>query len=414
MRLAVLDGGEDRVYTNWLEKFLDHTSGNQSPEIFRRWAGLAIISGALERKVYLPVSNRILYPNLYVLLAGGPGIGKTDSLREVVKFWEEVPGLHIAPSSISRAGLFDALFNAERNVVKMNSADPFMRFNGLQVCAEEFGTFLTQYETEFMSTLNHLYDCIRYSEQKRSINKGEARVIQNPQLSIIAATTPAWLSTTLPQTAWAEGFSSRLIIVYSQERIKIDPWLVKEFDKETFTALVHDLRRVHDLNGPFKVETEVAEAYRNWYMEDCPPVPDHPKLEHYLPRRHIHLMKMALCFSAGRSDEMVIRMEDYQAALELLLETEAQMPGVFRAMKYSDDSAIMDEAFNFVAITAAKTKTSVPEHMIYHFISQRAPATSINFILKNMIAGNMIKMTNSCGKLGRPEYSPVPRVQHGT
>ena len=230
-----------RKFHSWIEAFLVLTEGNQSPRIFRKWDAVATIAGALERKVWLRLGRRTLYPNIYALLTGGPGVGKTDTVREVEYFWHKLPQLHVAPSSISRAGLADAIFSAERTILRPAESTPFTKFNSLQVAAGKFGTFLSQYEGKFMSTLNSLYDCVRYSRRKRSIAKGEERVVERPQLSIIAATTPAWLSGSLPATAWAEGFASRLFLVYNGERLNISPFADNEKDEELEEGMVGDL-----------------------------------------------------------------------------------------------------------------------------------------------------------------------------
>jgi hypothetical protein len=391
------------------------TEGNSSPAIFRKWGAVVTIAGALERKVWLKLGRRTLYPNIYVLLTGGPGVGKTDTIREVHHFWSQLSGLHVAPTSISRAGLADALFAAERSILRPAELIPITRFHSLQVASEEFGTFLTQYETEFMSTLNHLYDCVRYSEKKRSINKGEERAISSPQLSIIAATTPAWLSGTLPQTAWAEGFASRLTIVYNGERLRNDPFAEDEKDEELEDALVHDLRSIFAMFGAFKVHPDFYALFNAWRLEDYPTVPEHPKLEHYLPRRGIHFLKLCMVFSASRSGEGVLTVEDFQAAQDFMIETEVAMPDVFRAMTHSIDggAAVLDEAFNFVYTTFLKEKRNIDEYRITHFIVQRAPQHAASHILKNLVDSRMIQVAELMGKAGRPTYKPVPRIEHG-
>jgi hypothetical protein len=396
-----------RQLTSWIDSFVDLTSGTQSPEIFRRWSAIAIIAGALERKVWLKLKGwqRVLYPNHYVLLVGGPGIGKTDALRGVRQYWEELPNLHVAPSSVSRASLGDSLANANRAILEPTSG-AFEKFNSLQVCAEEFGTFLSQYESEFMSTLNHLYDNIKYSESKRSMK--EDLVINNPTLNLVAATTPPWLGGTLPEKAWAEGFTSRIMLIFSAERIRIDPFADNPRNAALETALIADLQLIHELFGQIQIDEEFAILFRDWYMEGCAPEPDHPKLEHYLPRRHIHFLKLALVTSISRSNEMVLRKEDFFEAMNFLVDTEAQMPEVFKAIKYNSDANVIDEVYSFVWQAYTKEKKGIAYPRIHRFVQERAPTYAIENIINSMVKSKML-LTESIGTDGANTYRPAPR-----
>lgn len=370
---------------------------------------MAIVAGALERKVWLKLRGwqRVLYPNLYVVLVGGPGIGKTDALRGVRQFWETLPNLHVAPSSVSRASLSDALADAARAMLNPVTGE-FQKFNSLQVCAEEFGTFLSQYESEFMSTLNHLYDCIRYSEKKRSMK--EEILIPAPQLTIVAATTPTWLGSTLPETAWSEGFASRVTLVFSAERIRLDPFAYNPKNEELEGELVEDLLAIHDLFGQLQIDEDFVGLFRTWYMEYCPPIPEHPRLEHYLPRRHIHFLKLCIVMCVSRSSEMVLRKEDYFAAMELLIDTEAQMPEVFKAIKYNSDANVIDEVYAYIWQVYTKEQTGVSAHRIYRFIAERAPSYAVEHIFTSMTKSRIIVPDSvGGGEGGVNTYRPAPR-----
>lgn len=235
--------------------------------------------------------------------------------------------------------------------------------------------------------------------------------MEKPLLNLIAGTTPAWLGATLPETAWAEGFSSRLILIYSGDRIKIDPFAETPANDHLREALEHDLKDIHQLYGQLEWEEEVVQTFKDWYMADCPPVPDHPRLEHYIPRRHIHMLKLCIVMSAQRGSDLVIRKEDWQAAMDMFLETEAYMPDVFRAMRMvNTDNAVYDETYRFVFTIFAKEGKPIPEHRIIHFISQRAPNHSVKNILQVMLDSRLLEMANFAGVGGKPEYRPAPRA----
>lgn len=384
------NGAVSRRLPSWIESFCEYTAGIQSPEIFRRWAAVSIIAGALERKVWARVFSRTLYPNIYVLLVGGPAIGKTESIREVLEFWRGLKDFHVAPPQVSRASLTDAINEAERQVFRPQDKSPLNQFNSLSAAVTEFGVFLSAYEQGFMSFLNDLYDCVPTGDKKRGMK--EEIKIPAPQLNLLAGTTPAWLGQQLPQQAWAEGFTSRLLLVYSQERVRIDPWSALQRNPKLFEDLTHDLFDIHSLWGQFQFEDEVATHFRAWYMAGCLPVPEHPKLEHYLPRRHIHFLKIAMAVSASRSSELVIRLDDYQEAMNILTQAEMFMPEVFKSMNYGGDTPVMDEAFRYVWQLYSKEKRPIPEGRVIHFLSQRAPAYACQKILETMVQSGMFEI----------------------
>lgn len=409
--MATTPASGARKCQNWIDSFVVATEGVQSPLIFRKWAAIVTLAGAIERKVWARVFRRTLYANLYVMLVGGPGVGKTESLREVHRYWKELPDMFVAPSSVSRASLVDELALAQRQIARLDSpTEPFVRFNALSVGATEFGTFLSAYDTEFMSTLNDLYDGVRYKERKRHMK--EAIEMENPFLNLIAGTTPAWLGNVLPESAWAEGFSSRVLMIYSGERQKVDPWAETEERTSLHDNLHSDLFSIHSMFGQMAFDEDVAATFKDWYLRDLAPSPEHPKLEHYLPRRHIHFLKLCIIMSVARSDERVIRMADYEAAQEFLLEAEAYMPDVFKSITGGGDSNALEDCFAMVWGLWSKNQKPVGEHVLTSYLARRIPVHNVKRAIETMVSMHMIKEVPGAGLAGRAGYSPIPRGSH--
>jgi hypothetical protein len=75
-----------RKLTSWIESFVKYTEVFNSPEVFRRWAAIGIVAGALEQKVWVRTKGSDLFPNQYIILVGPPGIGKSAILSVAEKF----------------------------------------------------------------------------------------------------------------------------------------------------------------------------------------------------------------------------------------------------------------------------------------------------------------------------------------
>jgi hypothetical protein len=396
-----------RKLAGFIQGFIDATTGMQSPLLFRKWAAVMCVAGALERKVWtVAFQGRITYPSMYVLLIGGPGVGKTEAIRRVRQLWGELPSIHVAPSSVSRASLVDALNEATRSIVRpTDPINPTVSFNSLQVGAYEFGTFLTMYEGEFMSVINDLWDGNPFREKKRGMK--EEIEIRAPQLNILAGTTPSWLANTLPDQAWSEGFASRMVMVFSGERIIVDPFAYDDINEGLEAALIHDLGEIHNMFGQFKFSEEFVEHFRDWVLADCPPIPTHPKLEHYQPRRKIHFLKLCMIMCAQRGEDMIISLEDYIMAMDFFAEAEGYMPDVFKSLR-TQDSNVMDEVYHYVFMAYNKTgKKPVSEHMIIRFIAERVPSYAVPNILKNLVDSHILEVDSPVGGLGgRPSFKP--------
>lgn len=372
--------------------------------MFRKWAGISTIAGALERKVWVHTLGSNLYPNLYTILVGPPGVGKTVVTSFAQDLWAELPDHHLAPSAVSRASLMDSLREAERKIVIPQNIPPVVVFNSLLIAANELGVLIPGYDNEFMNTLTDVYDGKRYGESKRS--KELKYVMLSPQLNLLAATTPSYLNNVMPEGAWDQGFISRVFLVYSGETTIRDLFTDVAVQKEPKKNLIHDLKIIGNLYGKMMFTEEAATAISCWHKAKGPPAPEHPKLIHYNTRRTAHLLKLCMVACAATTNDLIITLYHYNTALSWLLEAEQFMPDIFKSMAIGGDAKAIQDTWYFAYQVYAKEKRNVSEARLIEFLQNRVPAHSIERIIMIMVKSKLLEKQLD-GYLPRASQAPL-------
>lgn len=400
-----------RKLPNWLDGWVTYTEVLPSPELWRLWSGISLIAGVLERKVWIKTGMGVLYPNLYTVLVGPPGVGKTVLTSQVWNMWNELSdngdpnGFHLASSSLTSASIIDDLREANRRVIHPNME--ISTFNSLAICSNELGVLLPEYDNSFMSKLTDIYDGHPYSERRRT--KELNFKIDHPQINLLAATTPSYLNSILPEGAWDQGFLSRTLLVYAAERMTRPVFSELEMQTGLYKELTFDLRQIFSLHGGVKFKQEAADAIENWNRQGQPPVPEHPKLMHYLTRRLAHLLKLCIVACVSESDDLVVTLSHFQTALDWLVQLEFYLTDIFKAMVVGGDQKAMQETWYFVATQYAKTNEPVSEGLIIEFLSQRVPANNVARVLGVMESAGLLKkkFTGNGGNWYEPRSKKV-------
>jgi hypothetical protein len=311
---------------------------------------------------------------------------------------EALPDIFFGATSMTRASLSDYMNEAKRILPKIPG--PPVEFNSLVCIADEFSAFMHEYDSALVAALVEFYDVNPYSEGRRVSN---IRIkIPRPQLNILTGSTPSNLIHTLKDYVWDQGLMSRVIMVHSSERPIID--VFNEPYRERPPSLINDLKVIWALEGQFNVTADFGIAMHKWKTDGYMPTPDHPKLAHYASRRFAHLLKLAMIASVDRSNELIVRIEDFTRAKDWLIQAEVTMPYIFREGSIIPDSKIMDEIAHFI-----RTKGEVSEHLVRNFARQRVPAMHIEYMMKQMEASHIIMVKRVAPKTGLKTFvAPQP------
>jgi hypothetical protein len=401
------DTGLTRRLGNWIDSYLEYTEILPSPPLFRKWVAIFFLAAAMERKIWVRTMGSALYPNLYVLLVGPPGIGKGQSIYPGEGLLREVPDLVVGPSDVTAASLIDALNEAVRRVI-LKGDPPYLEFNSLTVVSREFGVLIPGWENSLMNNLTDIYDGFTVDQKRRG--KDVRIKIAAPQINLLGACTPGYLSQTMPAGAWDQGFISRTILIYSGERVQRDPFAEYALDglTERLRAdLLHDLKNVSVEVGQMSFTRPAVNAIQHWIKSGNAPEPTHTKLQFYNSRRLAHLLKLCMISSMSKSSDKVIGIEHYTQALNWLVEAETYMPDIFKSMISGGDSSAMEETFSYAWALYAKENKPIEEHRIVHFLRDRVPAHSVMTVLAVMVKANMFEI--AIGSNGFQGYKPRPR-----
>ncbi len=392
---------------DWIELFLDWTEGIPSPRIFRQWAAICTLAGALERRVYVISAGKPLFPNLYVLLVGTPGVGKTQVIEHVNDLWHTVTELNTAPHDITKAALVDCLSQASRRLV-LGEAE-LLEYHSLLVAADEFGVLVPSHDLDFLSTLNRIFDNPPQHRQNRRGLQQQIDIV-NPQLNIIGGVQPAYLANLLPEEAWGMGFMSRVIMVFSGEKtqfkLNLGSKITMAKNQIAREQLLSGIRKILDINGELDWTKEASDAVEKWREEGEAPVPEHSKMEHYNARRVLHVLKLCIISAISRSSGTVHNL-DFQRARDWLLEAEQFMPDIFREMVQRSDRQVIDELHWFAWKLWVKEKKPIHEARLFEFLRIRAPSDKIPRILDIAVRAGMFE------NLGLDMYRPKPKHEHG-
>ena len=380
--LAQTNGSAARKLGSWIDQFVAFTDNLESAPLFRRWTAITCIAAALEQKVYITTSDR-LYPNLYTILVGHPGVGKTRTIMSGRKFLAELPEFHIAPTSMKMASLVDALLAAKRTVIHL--PNPALEYHSMSLLVDEWTAFMHAYDDELVGGLTTFYDVTVPYQQKRRGYGGLDIKIPSPQLSILAGSTPSNLVKFMPEFAWDQGFTSRVILVYSGERFVGDDFA--QVKRELPEEMIHDLKVIYSLQGECQVSDEYRAAINNWRSSNEEPKPSHPKLTHYNTRRRAHLYKLSMVACVDRGQELRLTIKDFETALSWLTEAEYAMPNIFEEGLTSIDSRAIEEILDFIR----RQGKPVPHHRLVHETSRRVPAYAVLKLIDLMWLSGRLK-----------------------
>ncbi len=170
-----------------------------APLVYHLATGLAVIAGAAGSHIsFMGAGDTEYWPNQYSLMLGPSGVHKTTAMNIGIELLRRaVPGV-----------IYSDQFSLEAFVMGLRDRPSRV------LAIEEFATLLSDMERSYLlglkETLTKLFD--PRQEFVRSLRgDGEIRIMR-PALTIIAASTPEWLTSHLKEVDFISGFMPRFLL----------------------------------------------------------------------------------------------------------------------------------------------------------------------------------------------------------
>jgi dephospho-CoA kinase len=367
------------------DKWRFYNEGLISPDIYIDFSFYYLISAALQRRVWIGPTHSPLYPNLYIILVGEPGIGKglvikqisqilqfhkLKNPRETVENNSELSSLDkdfvkaVAEADYDEAmrkikgeskgakkgevdkpllfpvaaesTTYEALVNSLANSIRRINYKHFDERQQKEVmlpyahssicfCLEEISSLFRKKTEDLVNLLIQTYDCGDYIYETKTQGKDR---IKRCCLSFFGGTTPGFMQSTFDDRLLTEGFASRTFFLFAASNRKTAV-RIPDLSHEQVAAYYHIVNHVQKLStlyGRVEVPEEVWKFLEEWWKDSQQKrVNTNPRLNPYYSRKPAHVQKLAMAIHFAESTEMKMGLEPFQVAINMLAYAEKYM-----------------------------------------------------------------------------------------
>lgn len=398
-------------WTDFIDDWMLLTEGLPTPRQFRLWSAIAIVSAALERRVWFRTTQRMSLCNVFVLLTARAGIGKgivqeaRDLMVDCIEPGTEKAAFHVAGHSITRAALIDQLMRASSTIITQSGSETY---HSLSIMMEEFGVLLPSYEQSIIADINYLWNGPADFIEERRTRRPPMMRVPRPSISILGGATPAYLGATFPEEAWTTGFARRIFLIYGGETPYFDLFSSINEPPGVREGLLKKLGVMRKIYGCAEWSDGAVEMLKAFHRSGGEPRPTHSKLEIYTQSRtNLHLPKLSVISAIARTGALLVEKRDVERGKDWLLAAESDMPSIFMEIKGKNDMAVLEELHIAAMKEYIRGKKPIAGRFLTEFVSARVPSWGVEKIIALAERGGWIDRVSGTQDLYIPRARGV-------
>lgn len=356
--------------TTNLERWNYYLQDLESPQLFIDWTFYATVSAALQRRVcvgglpHVPSSGQI-FPNLYVVFIGPPGIGKTIAGRTALNLFKQFdkvqPGetttkvvqlIKRAADSITLEALLKYL---GLNYTSMEIPPQFT--DGIKgkiytsapvafFASEELGTLIKEDTNDFVTYLCQGWDCQDFIRETKTQGTD---FIKNSCVTLLGSATPEWVKHSMNSRLLGEGFAARVIFVFGDTKRKsVFQYRFTKEQQHELNIFAKHIEKLTQLYGEVTFTAEAMDFMKTWYESGNIILNKDRRLLYYYSRKKVQLMKLSMAIHFSESTTMTVGIDSVQSALKMLAATEMDMHKALSGSGRNELAGIADLILNYI------------------------------------------------------------------
>lgn len=432
-----------------LEHWNNMLRDSEAPQEFIDWSFHWMIGAALQRRVWVTLRGRQLFPNTYLFLVAEPGIGKGMSLTPAkdILTWHKYhdKGPHDV-ESIYRKLLHGTGMSAEdavdrfltpakdggkvdedkknmtliavgpdsttyEQLVQDMAGNPRMTsynapqkdgttkrqlytHNSFCFVSTELSNLIKKGSDSIVNLMLEAYDCCeRYEYRTKHHGKD---CVHRVCLNFAAGTTPDYMARTFDDSLLNEGISSRsfFIFAFNKRFYRLETGAHSEDQLHSKATILAWIRQLSTLYGEVKLTPEARDFLKSWYENIHPhsrPNKD-PKMVHYYSRKELHVLKVAMALHFSNSLDLELTLKDITDALDVLEHAEKRM---HLALQVGTQNPLANVARKIVRWFTARNNERATQNDIVSTFYTEARTADLVEVLQFMVQTNKLSVEQS-------------------
>lgn len=325
---------------SFISRYLESVHTLECPESYHVFSCLGMLSCLPGRRIWSRRGQIVTYPNLYVVLVGEQGSGKTVAMREARNIIRGIKEINEAAKS-STARAFIQSVEAQQQEFLIGGVKH--KHAPVACFLSELSNFIALSPESMIPFLIDAYDDDRFDYVTQ--NKGSVHIV-GPAISMVACCTHQWITAKMKDDIISGGFTGRTLWIYEKQRGKLNP--EPELTKEMIRIqdeLREECRQIMKLSGEFIWSESAKKTYNDWYHEYYK---NPESMEGYANRKKVQVEKIAMLLALSNRKEMLYRSEDFTEALKILDMMEKNLGQVFQGIGRNELNSVGQEMVDFL------------------------------------------------------------------